>query len=122
MQSWSAMGWLLLLVLALGVGFFLGALVLHWLGRRQIVGSLTYILDRLKLAEYESRRSEENQRVLVELLRRRGLVDDEDMAELRRELIDRPRQLEAERAELLEQAQSEEVAERLIKNVNDTVH
>jgi len=122
MQSWSAMGWLLLSVLALGVGFFLGALVLHWLGRRQLVGSLTYILDRLKLAEYETRRGDENQRVLLELLRRRGLVDDEDMAELRRELIDRPRQLEAERAELIEQAQSEEVAERLVKNVNDTLH
>lgn len=122
MASWTSLGWMILVVLALGAGFFIGAFVLHWYGRRQLLGSLKYILDRLKVVEAEMRHMGENEIVLLEFLKSRGLVDEEDLAELHRELIERPRQLEAERAELLMRAQDEDMAERLVKNVPDTLH
>ena len=122
MTPWTTVGWIMLVVLALGAGFFIGALVLHWYGRRQLVGSLKYILDRLKVVEAELRQMGESEYVLLELLKSRGLVDEEDLAELHRELIERPRQLEAERAELLKRAQDDDVAERLVRDVPDTLH
>jgi len=122
MASWTTLGWIVLVVLALGVGFFIGAFLLHWYSRRQLVGSLQYILDRLKVVEAELRQMAENEYVLRELLKSRGLVDEEDLAELHRELIERPRQLEAERAELLKRAQDKDVAERMVKDVPDTLH
>lgn len=122
MESWTTIGWALLVVVALGAGFFLGALTLHWYGRRQMIGSLQYILDRLKLVETDLIRMSENEYVLVELLKSRGHFDEEDLVELRRELIERPRQIEAERAELLQRAGGDDVAERIVKDIPDTLH
>ena len=122
MASWTTLGWIVLVVLSLGVGFFTGAFILHWYGRRQLVGSLQYILDRLKVVESEMRQMGENEYVLLEMLKSRGLVDEEDLVELHRELIERPRQLEAERAELLKRAQDDDMADRLVKDVPDTLH
>lgn len=122
MDSWTTVGWVLLVVLALGGGFFIGAVVLHWYGRRQVIGSLQYMLDRLKVVESDLRRAGENEYVLREALKQRGVFDDEDLADLRRELIERPRQVEAERAELLRQAVDEELADRVVKDVPDTLH
>ena len=122
MGAWTTVGWMLLIVLALGAGFFIGVLLLHWYNRRQLAGALRYILNRLKVVESDLRWMSENEYVLKELLKSRGLLDDEDLIELRRELIERPRQIEAERAELIEQAQDEDVAERLVKDFPDTLH
>ncbi len=122
MGAWTTVGWMLLVVLALGAGFFFGVLLLHWYNRRQVAGALRYFLDRLKVVESDLRWMSENEYVLKELLKIRGLLDDEDLIELRRELIERPRQIEAERAELIEQAQDEDVAERLVKDFPDTLH
>ena len=113
---------MVLVVMALGVGFLIGALVLHWAGRRQLVGSLQYILDRLRLLESDLSRLRDSEHVLSELLKVRGLVDEDDLIELRRELIERPRQIEAERAELLQRAEGEDMADRVIKDVPDTLH
>lgn len=118
----AAFGWVLALVLGLGAGFLGGALLLHWYNRMQLVRSTQYILHRLKVVETDLHRMCEEQIVLREYLRRKGLLDDEDLAALRRELIDIPRQLEAERNELLAEGIDKEKAGRVIKDVPDTFH
>ena len=118
----STQGWIAIVCLALGVGFLAGAWLLYWHGRRQMVASLRYILDRIKLTESDVRRMVENEYVLKELLKSRGHFDDEDLTQLRRELIELPRQIEAERAELLKQAVDDEVAEKLVNDFPDTLH
>jgi len=113
--------WLLLMFASLGIGFFAGAFLLYWRTRKQFVLALHYLLGRLKLLETEIRQLSEDDLVLTEALKSRGLMDEDDIRDLRRELIDRPRQLEAERAELLENAFDEEIAERLVKDFPDTL-
>jgi hypothetical protein len=122
MGSWTTIGLAVLVLISLGVGFLIGALVLHWVGRRQLLGSFQYILDRVQLVESDLARLSDNGHVLSELLKARGLVDEEDLIELRRELIERPRQIEAERAELLQRAEGADISERVIKDIPDTLH
>lgn len=111
----------LLLIASLGLGFFAGALILYWRMRKQFVLALHYLLGRLKLLETEIQQLSEDGLVLKEALKARGLMDEDDMLHLRRDLIDRPRQLEAERAELLENTLDEEMAERLVKDFPETL-
>ena len=122
MAGSPVLGWVLILVLALGAGFVGGAILLHWQSRRLLVRSTKYLLDRLKVAETDFARLTEDQAVLTEYLRRRGLLDDEDLLALRRELIELPRQLEAERNELLKEAVEKGEEERIVKNVPDIYH
>ncbi|MBN2498688.1 MAG: hypothetical protein JXR96_29120 [Deltaproteobacteria bacterium] len=119
MATWTAIGWLLVAVLALAAGLLGGLLLVSWRSRRQWIHSIKYVIDRLRVAEADLRHLEEDLYVLKIHLQRRGQLDDEDLSELRRELIDRPRQLEAERQELLKEASKHGVSERLVKDVPD---
>ncbi len=118
----EALGWVILAVVSLGSGFLGGALLIQWYNRRQLVRSTEYLLDRLKVLENDLHHLVENQVVLTEYLRRKGFVDDEDLIILRRELIDIPRQLEAEKNELLKNALDNGKKEQIIKDVPDTYH
>jgi DNA polymerase III delta prime subunit len=94
----------------------------YWRNRRQLDVSTKYLLDRLRVAESDIHRLKEDLFVLREYLSRKGLLDDDDLATLRRELIELPRQMEAERAELLKGVLEKEEEERLVKNIPDTLH
>jgi hypothetical protein len=118
----SEIGWVLLLVLAMGLVTITVTLVVTWRKRKGLLDSVKYLLDRLQVAESDLCREREELLVLKEYLRRKGLLDDEDLAMLRRELIDIPRQREAEKNELIKEALGEGDADRIIKNTPDTIH
>jgi hypothetical protein len=118
----SEVGWVLLLVLAMGLVTITVTLVVTWRKRKGLVDSVKYLLDRLQVAENDLCREREELLVLKEYLRRKGLLDDEDLAMLRRELIDIPRQREAEKEELFKEALGEGDQDRIIKDTPDTIH
>jgi len=118
----SEIGWVLLMVLAIGLVTIAVTLVVTWRKRKGLLDSVKYLLDRLQVAESDLCREREELLVLKEYLRRKGLLDDEDLAMLRRELIDIPRQREAEKEELFKEALGEGDKERIIKNTPDTIH
>jgi hypothetical protein len=118
----SEVGWVLLLVLTVGLVAITVTLVLLWRKRRGLLESVKYLLDRLQVAENDLCREREELLVLREYLRRRGLLDEEDLAMLRRELIDIPRQREAEKNELIKEALGEGDKERIVKDTPDTIH
>ena len=118
----SEIGWVLLLVLAMGLVTITVTLVVTWPKRKGLVDSVKYLLDRLQVAESDLCREREELLVLKEYLRRKGLLDDEDLAMLRRELIDIPRQREAEKEELFKEALGEGDKDRIIKDTPDTIH
>jgi len=122
MNMSSEIGWVLLLVLAMGLVTITVTLVVTWRKRKGLVDSVKYLLDRLQVAESDLCREREELLVLKEYLRRKGLLDDEDLAILRRELIDIPRQREAEKEELFKEALGEGDKDRLIKDTPDTIH
>jgi hypothetical protein len=118
----SEIGWILLLILAMGLVTITVTLVVTWRKRKGLVDSVKYLLDRLQVAENDLCREREELLVLKEYMRRKGLLDDEDLAMLRRELIDIPRQREAEKEELFKEALGEADKERIIKDTPDTIH
>ena len=118
----SEIGWILLLVLAMGLVTITVTLVVTWRKRKGLLDSVKYLLDRLQVAESDLCREREELLVLKEYLRRKGMLDDEDLAMLRRELIDIPRQREAEKEELFKEALGEGDKDRIIKNTPDTIH
>jgi hypothetical protein len=118
----SEIGWILLLVLAMGLVTITVTLVVTWRKRKGLVDSVKYLLDRLQVAESDLCREREELLVLKEYLRRKGMLDDEDLAMLRRELIDIPRQREAEKEELFKEALGEGDKDRIIKDTPDTIH
>lgn len=122
MNMSSEIGWVLLLVLAMGLVTITVTLVVTWRKRKGLVDSVKYLLDRLQVAESDLCREREELLVLKEYLRRKGMLDDEDLAMLRRELIDIPRQREAEKEELFKEALGEADKERIIKDTPDTIH
>jgi hypothetical protein len=122
MNQSSEIGWILLLVLAMGLVTITVTLVVSWRKRKGLVDSVKYLLDRLQVAESDLCREREELLVLKEYLRRKGLLDDEDLAMLRRELIDIPRQREAEKEELFKEALGEADKDRIIKDTPDTIH
>ena len=85
------------------------------------MGSLKYVMDRLKKLEVDLRRVDEDMLVVRARLRQRGLMDDEDSAELRRVLVELPRQRKAERLELVEVARQHGLAERVVSDTPDTL-
>ncbi len=113
---------MLLLVLAMGLVAITVTLVVTWRKRKGLLDSVKYLLDRLQVAESDLCREREDLLVLREYLRRKGLLDDEDLAMLRRELIDIPRQREAEKNELIKDALGEGDTDRIVKNTPDTIH
>jgi hypothetical protein len=118
----SEVGWVMLLVLAVGLVASTVTLVVTWRKRKGLLDSVKYLLDRLQVAESDLCREQEELLVLKEYLKRKGLLDDEDLAMLRRELIDIPRQRNAEKEELIKEALGEGDQDRLIKNTPDTIH
>jgi hypothetical protein len=118
----SEIGWVLLLVLAMGLVAITVTLMVTWRKRKGLLDSVKYLLDRLQVAESDLCREREDLLVLREYLRRKGLLDDEDLAMLRRELIDIPRQREAEKNELIKDALAEGDTDRIVKNTPDTIH
>jgi hypothetical protein len=118
----SEIGWVLLLVLAMGLVTITVTLAVTWRKRKGLVDSVKYLLDRLQVAESDLCREREELLVLKEYLRRKGMLDDEDLAMLRRELIDIPRQREAEKEELFKEALGEGDKDRIIKDTPDTIH
>ena len=118
----SEIGWVLLLVLAMGLVTITVTLVVTWRKRKGLVDSVKYLLDRLQVAESDLCREREELLVLKEYMRRKGMLDDEDLAMLRRELIDIPRQREAEKEELFKEALGEGDKDRIIKDTPDTIH
>ncbi|HOX44826.1 MAG TPA: hypothetical protein PK668_14600 [Myxococcota bacterium] len=121
MDSWTAMGWVILGVLLVGVVLLVAGVLLTWQGRRQLAGSLKYLLDRLGVVEADVRQLDEALALLQAQLRRRGLVDEEDLREVRRELVEQ-HQREAEQQELVRRLAEPELAARLVKNPSDTLH
>ena len=118
----SEIGWILLLVLAMGLVTITVTLAVTWRKRKGLVDSVKYLLDRLQVAESDLCREREELLVLKEYLRRKGMLDDEDLAMVRRELIDIPRQREAEKEELFKEALGEADKDRIIKDTPDTIH
>jgi hypothetical protein len=112
----------LLLVLTMVIGILTGLLFYSFKNRKQMYLSIQHLLDRLKVAETDLRRSYDHQKVLREFLRRKGILDDEDLAMLHRELIEIPSQKEAERNELLANRLDEENDGYLVKDIDDTIH
>ena len=122
-MGWSSeVGWVLLIVLAVGLVAITVTLVVTWRKRKGLLDSVKYLLDRLQVAESDLCRDREELLVLKEYLRRKGFLDDEDLAMLRRELIDIPRQREAEKEELIKDALGEGDQDRIIKDTPDTIH
>jgi len=118
----NVLGLVLLFIIGLGAGVLGGGLLVYWRHRRQLVSSTKYLLDRLQLAESDVHRMREDIFVLREYLSRRGLLDEDDLNNLRRELVELPRQIEAERAELVKGVLEKDDEERLVKNIPDTLH
>ncbi len=118
----NTLGWVLLVFMALGSGVLGGAILLYLSRRRRMVDPTSYLLDRLGVLESDLRRASEDIFLIREYLCRKGLVDEEDLALLRRKLIELPRQMEAERAELIKGALEKDKEEQLIKNIPDTLH
>jgi hypothetical protein len=118
----SEIGWVLMLVLTMGLVTITVTLVVTWRKRKGLVDSVKYLLDRLQVVESDLCREREELLVLKEYMRRKGLLDDEDLAMLRRELIDIPRQREAEKEELFKEALGETDKDRIIKDTPDTIH
>lgn len=121
MQDWAAMGWVILGVLLTGVVLLTAAVWLYWQGRKQVLGSLHYILDRMGVVEADLRRLDDGLQVLQEQLRRRGLLDEDDLQKLEHELTAR-RQQEAEQQDLVRQTGEPELAARLVKPPSETLH
>ena len=87
-----------------------------------MVDPTSYLLDRLGVLESDLRRASEDIFLIREYLYRKGLVDEEDLALLRRKLIELPRQMGAERAELIRGAIEKDKEEQLVKDIPDTLH
>ena len=75
-------------------------------------GASTHLTLPQKLVQFKGNRS----------LYRKGLVDEEDLALLRSKLIELPRQMGAERAELIRGAIEKDKEEQLVKDIPDTLH
>jgi len=118
----NTLGWILLVFMALGSGVLGGAILLYLSRRRRMVDPTSYLLDRLGVLESDLRRASEDIFLIREYLYRKGLVDEEDLALLRRKLIELPRQMEAERAELIRGAIEKDKEEQLVKDIPDTLH
>lgn len=120
-MSWSIP---VLVVVAVLVVFTCLQLIL-WLvlrqQRRQMLMGLHYMLDRLAVSVCDLQRLSEDLLVLREVMERRGLLDAEEFMSLRRELVDIPRQRQAEHAELLEGVIDDDDMGRLVKDFPDTV-
>lgn len=122
MDFWTVLSWALFSILLAGLGFLGGTWLVSRRGSSHLGTSIKYILDRLKVAEIDLSRLVEEIYVLKEHFRRRGMVDDEDLELLRRELIEIRGQLEAEKNELLRGGLPEERKDRLVKNTPETLN
>jgi hypothetical protein len=118
----NTLGWVLLVFMAIGSGVLGGAIMLYLNRRRRMIEPTNYLLDKLGLLESDLRRASEDIFLIREYLYRKGLVDEEDLALLRRKLIELPRQMEAERAELIKGALEKDKEEQLVRDVPDTLH
>ncbi len=118
----SFIGLVVFILVAILCGIVAGAWVYTLRSRKELIDSVNYLMDRLIVAESDLQRMRDNQEVLNEHLKRRGLLDDDDLTALRREIIDIPQQLEAEKNELLKEAIDADKKDRLVKNIPDTLH
>ena len=121
MDFWTSIGVLAMTLVLLGVGVAIGGLLVVSFSRNRWLGSLTYLMDRLKKLECDQRRSDEDLQVLRARLKQGGLLDEEDLADLRRELNELPRQRKAERLELLEAARKHGLGERMVSDTPETL-
>jgi hypothetical protein len=122
MGSVSTFSWILIGILAIPVSILAGFALIHWRSRQQMLSSVKYLSNRLHAVEADLRQLDEHLYVLREYLARRGVLDEEDLYALRRELIEKPRQQEAERQELIKRAGSDDIMERLVNNSSDSIH
>ncbi|MBW2702619.1 MAG: hypothetical protein JRF33_17505 [Deltaproteobacteria bacterium] len=121
MAVWTILGWVVLTLAMMGVGVVVGGALVVWYQRGRWMGSLKYVMDRLKKLEADLRRVDEDMLVVRARLSQRGLMDDEDSDELRRILVELPRQRKAERLELVEVARRHGLAERVVSDTPDTL-
>jgi hypothetical protein len=119
--EWSY-GVIALALLALGVGSFLGSLVFYHLSRKSLVTAVQYLVERLRKSETDIVKLAEELTVLREHVRRKDLLEDEDFAALRREMVDLPRKHEAEKRALAKDGLEPSKLERLVKTPSTSVH
>ena len=105
-----------------GVGILGGLLLLYRHNYNKLFGSMKYMLNFIKVVETDILKLKEDVYLIKEYLHRKGLLDEEDLDLLRKELIEKPRQLEAEKEELLAKAVDQEREGKVIKNTPDTLH
>lgn len=121
-MEWNLVGWVMLsvsvLALLSGAGLWLIALG----ERRAGAAARRYLVDRLELLQKDLERSVEDVRVLTEALRRKGLLDEDDIAALRRDIIERPRQWQAEQAELLRATPPAKSDQVVLPDSPETLH
>lgn len=121
-MEWNLAGWVMLslslLLLLSGAGLWLFAQKEHRAG----AAARRYLVDRLELLQKDLERAAEDLRVLTEAVRRKGLLDEDDIAALRREIIERPRQRQAEQAELLRAAPPAKSDQVVLPDSPETLH
>jgi len=119
-MNWQTLGYLTVtLLLSSGISFFLAWLLVRHQRQRNLA-ALYYLLDRMSVLRMDIQRLEEELYLMRTVLDRHGLLDDEEMARLRQELIEIPRQRHAENQQLLE-AVDVELKEKLISNFPETM-
>ncbi len=120
-MEWHLVGWMVLAsTLAVGVSLLCAWLILRS-ARQQMVSAVHYLFDRITLLGTEVQRISEDMLVLKEMLERRGLVDSDELARLHQEIIEIPRQRQAEHEQLLDAVKDEDKKERMVRNVPDVL-
>jgi|GEM_PF-1788820 len=122
MATVNTLVWLGLGIVVLGGSFVFCVLLLDWRHKKQLLISTHFLLDHLRVVKNDIGRLREENLVMREYLRRRELLDDDDLKALHRELIELPLQVEAERNELLQGALDSEKEGRVIKEISNTIH
>ena len=117
--SW---GVIILVFAALGVGWFLGSFVFYHSSRKSLLSAVQYLVDRLRKSETDIVKLAEELTVLREHVRRKDLLEDEDFAALRKEMVDLPRRHEAEKRALAKDGLEPAKLEHLIKTPSTSVH
>jgi len=119
--NWSILVIVVVVALLVSACLLLPLWLMLRVQRRQLLVGLHYMLDRLAVTGCDLQRLAEDLLVLREVMERRGLLDADEFTRLRRELVDIPRQRQAEQAELLEGVVDEEELGPLVKDFPDTV-
>lgn len=122
MSAGLSWGLIVVMFLAMGVGWLLGSLAFYHSSRKSLVAAVQYLVDRLRKSETDIIKLAEEITVLREHARRTDLLEDEDFAKLHKEVVDLPRKHEAEKRALAKDGLEPAKLERLVKPSSTVLH